>query len=129
MAKPRNLDKMSIEALVALRETVATAISQRASELQKQLSRLTARDIPVGWEPQREGRGAYRRAAQPARRSTVQGPLARGSALKGRKIAARYRSRKDPTLTWAGRGMTPRWMREEMKGGKLSKDAFLIRET
>jgi hypothetical protein len=26
-----------------------------------------------------------------------------------------------------GRGMTPVWMREEMKGTKLTKDSFLIK--
>src|SRR5712671_41842 len=48
-------------------------------------------------------------------------------SLKGRKVAPKYRSRKDPKLTWAGRGATPRWMRQEMKGGKLKKEAFLIK--
>jgi GGDEF domain-containing protein len=45
-----------------------------------------------------------------------------------RKVAAKYRSKKDPKLTWAGRGATPRWMRDEMKVGKLKKEAFLIRK-
>lgn len=43
-----------------------------------------------------------------------------------RKATPKYRSRKDPALTWAGRGATPVWMREEMKGSKLKKDDFLI---
>jgi DNA-binding protein H-NS len=30
-------------------------------------------------------------------------------------------------LNWTGRGMTPVWMREEMKGAKLTKDDFLIK--
>ena len=34
---------------------------------------------------------------------------------------------KDKTLKWAGRGMTPVWMREEMKGTKLSKEDFAIK--
>ena len=51
----------------------------------------------------------------------------RGSSLKGRKVPAKYRSRKDPKMTWAGRGATPRWMRDEMKAGKLKKEAFLIK--
>jgi len=29
-------------------------------------------------------------------------------------------------LTWAGRGATRRWMRDEMKARKLKKEAFLI---
>jgi DNA-binding protein H-NS len=47
--------------------------------------------------------------------------------LKGRKVAPKYRSKKNQKLTWAGRGATPRWMRDEMKAGKLNKDAFLIK--
>jgi DNA-binding protein H-NS len=42
------------------------------------------------------------------------------------RILPRYRSKKDPTVTWSGRGMLPKWMREEMKGTKLTKDDFLI---
>src|SRR5882724_1864681 len=43
-----------------------------------------------------------------------------------RKAAPKYRSRKDPKTVWSGRGVTPVWMREEMKGTRLKKDDFLI---
>jgi len=43
-----------------------------------------------------------------------------------RKAAPKYRSHKSPSVTWSGRGVTPVWMREEMKGTKLKKDDFLI---
>jgi DNA-binding protein H-NS len=43
-----------------------------------------------------------------------------------RKAEPKYRSRKDPKVLWSGRGVTPVWMREEMKGTKLKKDDFLI---
>jgi len=43
-----------------------------------------------------------------------------------KKAAPKYRSRKDPKTMWSGRGVTPVWMREEMKGTKLKKDDFLI---
>jgi len=43
-----------------------------------------------------------------------------------RKASPKYRSRKDPKVVWSGRGMTPVWMREEMKGTRLKKDDFLI---
>jgi DNA-binding protein H-NS len=53
---------------------------------------------------------------------------ASGNGRKGRRAKAqpKYRSRKDSSVTWSGRGMTPVWMREEMKGTKLKKDDFLI---
>jgi len=43
-----------------------------------------------------------------------------------RKASPKYRSRKDPKVVWSGRGVTPVWMREEMKGTRLKKDDFLI---
>jgi DNA-binding protein H-NS len=45
-----------------------------------------------------------------------------------RKAIPKYRSRKDPKILWSGRGVTPIWMREEMKGTKLKKDDFLIQK-
>src|SRR5215210_8924363 len=50
-----------------------------------------------------------------------------GKAGKRAKPKPKYQSRKDKSLKWTGRGMTPRWMREEMKGTKLTKDSFLIK--
>ena len=51
-----------------------------------------------------------------------------GKGKKGsrRKATPKYRSRKNPKTVWSGRGVTPTWMREEMKGTKLKKDDFLI---
>jgi DNA-binding protein H-NS len=100
---------MSIEALIDLRDSITSTLSEHAAELQKQLSRLTGSN------------------SAGAKRGRKPGRPARGSALKGRKVPAKYRSRKDPKLTWAGRGATPRWMRDEMKAGKLKKEAFLIK--
>src|SRR5205807_5244302 len=46
---------------------------------------------------------------------------------KRKKPAPKYQSKKNPKLKWTGRGMLPTWMREEMKGTKLTKDSFLIK--
>ena len=46
-----------------------------------------------------------------------------GSALKGRKVPPKYRSRSGET--WAGRGAKPRWLVAAIKGGKKLDD-FLI---
>jgi DNA-binding protein H-NS len=50
-----------------------------------------------------------------------------GGAGKRRKAKPKYQSKKNPSVKWSGRGMTPVWMREEMKGTKLTKDSFLIK--
>ena len=106
MARPKSLAKMSIEALLELRDSITTTLSNRAADLRKQLTSLTGTDV---------GNGVRRGPGRP-----------KGSKLKGQKVAAKYRSKKDPKLTWAGRGATPRWMKDEMKGGK-KKEAFLIK--
>lgn len=110
MARPKSLAKMPIESLIELRDEVHSVLSQRAAELQRQLSRL----------------GGGTGGGNEIRLKAAHGRK-RGSSLKGRKVAAKYRSRKNPKLTWAGRGATPRWMRDEMKAGKLQKEAFLIK--
>src|SRR3954470_6892182 len=50
-----------------------------------------------------------------------------GRTGKRAKPKPKYQSKKNKSLKWTGRGMTPVWMREEMKGTKLTKDSFLIK--
>ena len=102
MAKKSKLATMSVEALFKLRDDVTKALASKTSQLQKQLSLL--------------GGG-----------NSVGNGKRRGRPGKGRKVAAKYRSKKNPKLVWSGRGMTPRWMRAEMKGTKLKKEYFAIK--
>jgi DNA-binding protein H-NS len=109
MAK-QNLASMSMEALLDLREQVIKALSRKGDELRQQIEKLS-------WDngnAQRLGRPPGKKAA------------ANGHALKGRKVAPKYRSKADRKLTWSGRGAMPRWMVAEMKGTKLKKDDFAI---
>ena len=48
MARPKNLAKMSLDALVDLRDSLTKALSQRADDLRKQLSSLTGTDVGNG---------------------------------------------------------------------------------
>ena len=98
-----NLASMSVDALFKLRDDVAEAIANRAADLRRQLSQLT------GTKPNGVARASGRRK------------------MKGRKVAPQFRSKKDPSMLWSGRGVTPRWMKEEMKGTKLKKESFRIR--
>src|ERR1700742_1686985 len=103
MAK-QNLASMSVDALIQLRDEIGAVLSRKADGLKKELAAIGSDYAEVG------------RIAMYGKRKT-----------KGRKVAAKYRSKKDPKLTGAGRGATPRWMREEMKGTKLKKESFLIK--
>ena len=93
-----NLSGMTVEALMNLREQVDETLLKRRAEIEKQLERF----VLVG--------GAR----------VVRG---RGSALKGKKVPPKYRSRSGET--WAGRGARPLWLVDAIKGGKKLDD-FLI---
>ena len=101
MAKAsQSLASMSVDALLKLRDDVGAMLSQKATDLKRQLSQL------IGGNSAGHGRKSGRKAS-----------------LKGRKVAPKY---KGPAgELWAGRGATPRWMVEAVKGG-AKKDDFLI---
>jgi DNA-binding protein H-NS len=93
------LPGMSIEGLLDLRRRVDEMLLERRAELEQQLERFAV----VG------GARVVRRGG--------------GSALKGRKVPPKYRSRSGET--WAGRGARPRWLVAAIKVGKKLDD-FLI---
>src|SRR5215831_19330527 len=93
-----SLSGMTVEALMDLQKRVDKTLRQHRAKLQKQLERLGV----VG--------GAR----------VVRGS---GSALKGRKVPPKYRSRSGET--WAGRGAKPRWLVDAIKRGRKLDD-FLI---
>ena len=101
------LTSMPVEALIKLRDQVGAMLSSRAAQLQGQLARLGVGDGIAGGK---------RRGRPPGRRSV----------LKGKKVAPQFRSKKNPKLTWSGRGAMAGWMKEEMKGTKLKKEDFRI---
>jgi len=93
-----NLSGMTVDALMDLRKRVDEALNERRDELQSQLERMSV----VG------GARAVRGG---------------GSALRGRKVPPKYRSRSGET--WAGRGAKPRWLVAAIKRGRKLED-FLI---
>jgi DNA-binding protein H-NS len=103
-----NLKVMNIDALLSLRADVDKRLAQKRGELEKQLSRL--RDEGTGG-----GRG--RNNARTGRRI---------SAMKGRKVAPKYRG--PAGETWAGRGARPRWLSALVKQGRKLEE-FAINKT
>ncbi len=102
------LKSMSFDDLVALRDNVIRLIAGKAKSARRELEeRLAALD----------GLGLSYGAKR--------GPKARGSKLKGRKVAPKYRNPHNRSETWAGRGATPRWLRALVKSGhKLEEFAI-----
>ena len=101
MAKKSRFASMSVASLLKMRDDIAKVLTRRAEDLKKELSELT------NWGPKKVGTGK--------------------SARKGKKVAPQFRSKKDPSLVWSGRGGTPRWMKAEMKGTRLKKENFRIK--
>jgi len=97
---------MSVEALLEVRRQIDQVLSERREELERQLEQITGRTYPLKKSVTR----AAKKHATP------------GNA----KVAWRYRSKKDPSLGWSGRGRLPRWMQNEMKGTRLKKQDFLL---
>ena len=95
-----NLASMSVDALLQLRDDIGKVLSQKAVQLQQQLSKLG------------DGVGT--------------GGRARGSAMKGRKVPIKYRDKVGNT--WAGRGAQPIWLREKLKAGAKLED-FAVQKT
>jgi DNA-binding protein H-NS len=95
-----NLGSMSVDALLKLREDIGKALSQKATQLEYQLSRLGG-EIRLGRRGRRSG-------------------------LKGRKVPIKYRDRSGNT--WAGRGAQPVWLREKLKAGAKLED-FAVQKT
>ena len=106
MAKGTDLKNLDVDALLALRADVEKMLVEKSRDLERQLARLG------------EGRG------RPAkRRGRPPGGMGRTSAMKGVKIAPKYRG--PGGETWAGRGATPRWLKALVKEGH-SIEEFLI---
>ena len=106
--KALKLSTMSFDDLVALRDSVVRVISDKAASTRRELEQKLAAIEGLGLSF-----GAKR------------GPKARGSKLKGRKVAPKYRNPHNRSETWAGRGATPRWLRTLLKSGhKLEEYAI-----
>jgi DNA-binding protein H-NS len=95
---------MSLDKLVALKNQVEAALSSKVAAerraLQEGLSRLTRFQ------------------------GGVRSKLGFGGGTRG-SVAPKYRNLENPSETWAGRGLKPRWLATAIKSGKKQED-FLI---
>jgi DNA-binding protein H-NS len=102
-----NLKSLSFDDLIGLRNSVVTLIRKKAKATRAELeSKLAA----LGEFSPGESRGRRRPE----------------SALKGRRVPAKYRNPKKRSETWAGRGAMPLWLRAQIKAGK-KLESFAIK--
>ncbi|HEY6369913.1 MAG TPA: H-NS histone family protein [Candidatus Sulfotelmatobacter sp.] len=87
-----NLKSMSVDKLMDLRTRVDAALGTKVAQTRRTLESQLAK---LG----RAGKG-----------------FSRGGAAG--KIAPKYRNPDNPSETWAGRGLQPRWLAAALKSGK-----------
>ena len=98
-----NLENMSLKDLKDLQEKVAIAIFEY-NKRQKAEARAAAI------------------AAARAYGFSLEEVLSEEKSKKKSKVAAKYTHPEDPTLTWTGRGRTPKWVMEAQAAGQSLKD-------
>jgi len=94
-ANSMNFRSMSIDKLVKLKDQVERTLSSKVAETERMLASNLAKLNGFG-------AGSMR-----GRRSTA-----------GGKVAPKYRNPENPSETWAGRGLKPRWLAAALKAGK-----------
>jgi DNA-binding protein H-NS len=101
MAQAR-LASMSIDALLSLRDDIGSVLARRANELKDQLSRIG----------EHVSEGARRRF----------------SAMRGRRVAPKYRNPRTGE-TWSGRGAMAGWLSRAIEAGASLKDFAIEKST
>ena len=105
----QQLKTMDVSALLALRGKIDALLASKRIDLERALTALGAAVL--------SGKTA----------SAGNGRVTAGRKGKRAKAKPKYQSKKTKSLKWSGRGMTPVWMRDEMKGTKLKREDFLIK--
>lgn len=100
-----NLDQLSYDELTRIQKDAESLLKARQKDTLK------------------EAYGQFQQIAK-SLGVTVDDIIKTGKSIKNKR-PAKYRSLKDSTKTWSGQGRRPRWLEDELKGGK-NIDDFLI---
>src|ERR1700745_115524 len=101
-----NLKSMSIDALVGLRGKIDAVLSTKVADerrsLESELVKLSRVEMGGGRSKAAFGRGV------------------------GGKAAPKYRNPENPSETWAGRGLKPRWLAAALKTGRKLEEFSIL---
>ena len=115
MPRRKNLENMSLDELLGMRDEIAHALEEKIAEERAELQ--TRLDALAGYKAEGgtvvvKGRGRVGRPPNGRR----------AHPLAGRKVAVKYRGPQGET--WTGRGLAPRWLTAlESKGKKRTSYA------
>jgi DNA-binding protein H-NS len=96
-------ESMSFDELLSLRERLDAFIADRLGAEERELETRLAR---------------IRRLKQVPSVSSEAVNGHNGKRPGGQKLPPRYRNPENPSQTWAGRGLQPRWLKQALKSGK-----------
>src|ERR1700687_3713350 len=99
--KPHDFESMSVDELWSLHELVVSVLARKISAEQARLEQRL-REI---------GKSSAGRAKE---LSHARSPYP--------QVFPKYRNPKEPSETWAGRGMQPRWLTAQLRSGKKLDD-------
>lgn len=103
--KTQNLELPQLKILIEkLQELLAEKVARRKALIEKELADLSTLTL-----------------TRPAVNSGSTRPFDARS-----RVLPKYRSKRNPGLTWSGRGSAPKWLLQEMKESKLKKESFRI---
>jgi DNA-binding protein H-NS len=99
MPRPANLNKLSVDQLNTLRNQVGALLTTKVTQERHRLESQLAGLARVNGSGPKGGRPSL------------------GGGPRG-KVAPKYRNPENPSETWAGRGLKPRWLTAAIKTGK-----------
>jgi DNA-binding protein H-NS len=101
------LESKSVNELIALHEEISEALNAKVLEQRRSLE------------------------SELAKLNRFRGSSSRSkSAGEGRTpVAPKYRNPENPSETWAGRGLKPRWLKAAIETGKTADDFLISRST
>jgi DNA-binding protein H-NS len=114
----KDLAKMSTDELWALFEEVRAILSRKLGaemhELQRRLAKINAHDKISGHDKINGHDGKPGNETKAHRRPYP-------------KVYPKYRNPDQPSETWSGRGVQPRWVRAQLRSGKRFDDLLISR--
>ena len=68
---------------------------------------------------------AKRGPGRPPKAAAKSAAKGKKKAKRGYKVKPKYRNPDNPSQTWAGRGLKPRWYRQALAAGRKEKDLLI----
>jgi DNA-binding protein H-NS len=117
--KTINLKQFSIDDLLTLRDRINAMLESRVDrerhDLETRLKRLQRfKAASIGPRKEKPAMSAAKKLAN------------KRNPKATKKVAPKYHNPENPSETWAGRGLQPRWLRAAMNSGGKSLEDFRI---